>query len=74
MATSVGFGVRLLLFFLSRAAPAAYRGSQAREQLQLPAYTTAMATPDPQLRILNPLSGARDQTCILMDTSQVRYC
>ena len=24
--------------------------------------------------ILNPLSGARDRTCILMDTSQVHYC
>ena len=23
--------------------------------------------------ILNPLSGARDQTCILMDTSQVHF-
>ena len=24
--------------------------------------------------ILNPLSKARDQTCILMDTSQIRFC
>ena len=54
-------------------------------ELQLPAYTTATATmlepshvcnlhqfsatPD-----LNPLSKARDQTCILMDTSRVCYC
>ena len=53
-----------------------------QSELQLPAYTTAMATPDPShicdlhcsswhCWILNPLSGARDQTCILMDTSQV---
>ena len=51
-------------------------------ELQLPAYATATATPDPspicdlhrsswQHWILNPLSEARDQTCILMDTSQV---
>ena len=48
-------------------------------ELQLPA-----AMPDPshicdlhhssrQHRILNPLSGARDRTCILMETSQVCY-
>ena len=40
---------------------------------QLPAYTTATAMPDPSL-VINPLSEARDQTCILMDTGWVRYC
>ena len=50
-----------------------------RWELQLPTYTTATAMQDPrcicnlyynlqQHQILNPLSGARDQTCILMDT------
>ena len=54
-------------------------------KLQLPAYATATATPDPshlcdlqhssqQLQILNPLSEAGDQTCVLMDTRQVLYC
>ena len=49
---------------------------------QLPAYATATATPDTsricnlchsfqQHSILNPLSGARDQTPILMDTGWV---
>ena len=49
-------------------------------ELQLLAYTTATATPDPsgicdlhlsswQHWILNPLSRARDQTHVLMDTS-----
>ena len=49
-------------------------------ELQLPAYTTATAMPYPsficdlhygswQHRILNPLSEARDRTCILMDPS-----
>ena len=51
-------------------------------KLQLPAYATAMETPDPscvcdlhhsswQCRILNPLIEARDRTCILMGTSWV---
>ena len=51
-------------------------------ELQLPAYTTATATWVPSLicnllhssrqhQILNPLSKARDQTHILMDTGQV---
>ena len=55
-----------------------------KSELQLPAYATATATPDPscvwdlhhsswQHWILNPLSRARDQTCVLMDTSQVHY-
>ena len=51
--------------------------------LQLPADTTATATLGPSLdcnlhhssrqrQIFNPLSEARDGTCILMDTRQVR--
>ena len=54
-------------------------------ELQLLAYSTAIATWDPSLvctihhssqwsRILKPLSKARDQTHILMDTSWVCYC
>ena len=53
-------------------------------ELQLAAYASATATQDlsrvcvlhhrsRQLQILNPLSEARDQTCILLDTSQVHY-
>ena len=48
-------------------------------ELQLPSYTTATAMPDPNClsilrhgswkhQILNLLSSARDQTCILMDS------
>ena len=54
-------------------------------ELQLPVYTIATAMRDPnricdphhsswQHRILNSLSKARDQTPVLMVTSQVRYC
>ena len=53
-----------------------------KSELQLLAYTTATATPDPshicdlccslwQCGILNPPSEARDRTCILMDTTWV---
>ena len=53
-------------------------------ELQLLAYTTATVTPDlsrvcnlhhslQQRQILNPLSGARDLTCILIDTSWVHF-
>ena len=53
-------------------------------ELQLLAYTTDAATPDPNLmcnlhhssqqhRILHPLNGARVRTRILMDTSQVHF-
>ena len=49
---------------------------------ELPACTTATGTWDPshicelhygsqQRKIFNPLSEARDQTCILMDASQI---
>ena len=51
---------------------------------QLLAYTTAIAIQDLSLIcdlhhsswqrwILNPLSKARDQTCVLMDANQIRF-
>ena len=54
---------------------------EVESELQLPAYTTAMARPDmscvcdlyhssQQHQILNPLGEARDRARILMDTSQ----
>ena len=53
-------------------------------ELQLPAFTTATATPhlshdhdlhqsSQQHQILDPLSKARDQTHILMDSSRVHF-
>ena len=53
-----------------------------RLEMQLPAYTTATAMPDPsrlcdlchsswQRQMLKPLSKARDRTCVLMDMSWV---
>ena len=51
---------------------------EVESELQLPAYTTATVTQDPshicdlhhssRQRWISPLSKARDQTCILMDT------
>jgi len=68
--------------FLFMATPSAYGSSQATGQVgtQLPAYTIATAKPDLghiynlshslwQCWILNPLSKARDQTCILTETT-----
>ena len=57
---------------------------EVKSELQLPAYSTATAMPDTrffcdlhhssqQHWILNPLSGARDWTHILMDASQLHY-
>ena len=51
-------------------------------ELQLSASTTATAMQDPSCicnlhrssgQILNPLSKARDRTCVLMDTSQILF-
>ena len=54
-------------------------------ELQLPAYATATAMPDPrhvcslhhsswQRRIPDPLNEAKDHTHILMDTGPIRFC
>ena len=54
-------------------------------ELQLLAYTTAITTQDPshicdlhhssrQCWILNPLSEARNQTCVPVDASQIHFC
>ena len=58
---------------------------RVESELQLPAYTTAIATWDPsrvcnlyhssqQRRILNPLSKARDWTHNLMVTRRIHFC
>ena len=89
LATSPAHFITFSFFFWSfflRAAPVAYGGPQARGRIRataagpphshsnaeskLPAtYTTA----HDQRRILNPLSEARDGTCVLMDASQIRF-
>ena len=59
-------------------------GLEVEGELQLPAYTTATAIPDPsricdlrhssqQHWVLNPLNEARDRTCILRDASRVHH-
>ena len=72
------------VFLLFRALPAAHGGSRlgVKSELQLPAKATATAMWDPSCVcnlhpsswpcwILNSLSKARDQTYMLMDTSQI---
>ena len=77
----VGFFYFSLLF---RAAPAAYRGSQARGQIRAVAASLHQSHSSTdvslvcnlhhssrQRQILSPLSKAGDQTCVLMDASQI---
>ena len=85
--TDIHVYICTLFFCLFRAEPMAYENSQARGRIRAAAaslYTTATATWDPshlcnlyhrsrQHWILNPLSKARNQTCVLMDTSQIRF-
>ena len=80
------YGYLFLLLLLFRAALVAYGHFQqgVESELQLPAYTTATATQDlsgifdlhcssQQTRTLNPLTGTRDRTHVLMDTSWVPH-
>ena len=72
-------------FLLFRTAPRHMEVPRLGVESELPAYTIARATQDPscvcdphhssqQCQILNSLSEARDQTYILMDTSQIHFC
>ena len=74
-------------FLLFRATSVAYGSSQARSQIRatVASLRTAIAMPElshicdlhcssQQCRIPDPLSETRGQTCILMDTSYVRFC
>ena len=74
-------------FFLFRATPMAYGSSQARGYIGVTAtgHSHSHSNADPsrvcdlyhsswQYLIPNPLNEARGQICILMDTSQSRFC
>ena len=66
------FFVRLFFFlFLFKAMPEAYGGPQASGQMG--ATAVGLYHSSRQYQILNPLSEARDQTCNLMVTSQIRF-
>ena len=77
----------LFFFCLFRTAPLACGGCSigVKWELQLVAYTTATAMQDPsricnlhhsswQHCILNPLSKARDWTCVFLDATQIHFC
>ena len=77
--TQTNFPLKLeIFFFLFRATPAT-GNSQGQIRAAAGAYTAATShicdphLSSPQCWILNPLSKARDQTHILMDTGQVCY-
>ena len=80
----LGVNILLLLLAFQDHTHGIWRFPGQGSKLQLPAYTTTMATWDPsrvcnlhhssqQCWIPDPLSGARDRTHILMDTSQIRF-
>ena len=58
----------MLLF---RAAPSAYESSQARDRIR--ATDGSLHHSSQQHQITDPLSKARDQTCILMGPSQICF-
>ena len=61
--------IHLFIYLLYRAAPVTYESSQVRN---LNRSSSCRPMPQPQPHgILNSLSEARDQTCILMDTSHI---
>ena len=69
--TATGY-LSLSLFFscLFRAAPEAFWQSQAMPN---PSHVCDLHHSSWQRQALNPMSETRDQTCVLMDTSWVRY-
>ena len=83
---SPSFFFFFFFFGLFRATPMARGGSQAWGQVRTVAaglrHSHSNATSELHLqyhssgqrRILNPLSEARDRTCVLMDTSQTHSC
>ena len=62
----------LFIFSLCRATPTAYGTSQARGRIE--AIAASLHHSSWQHWIFNPLSEASDQTCILMDASQICFC
>ena len=78
------FTLFIYLVLLSRAVPVAYGSSSLGVEFAFscrltpqphdPSHVVDLHHNSQQHQILNPLSDTRDQTYILMDTSQVHYC
>ena len=75
-----------VFLFLFRAAPSTHGGSQVRGQIRAVATSLHYSHSKPDLscvcdlhhssqqcQIFNPLSKARNQTCVLMDASQIHF-
>ena len=67
----LNFTVVFIYLFIFRAAPMACGGSQARSWIG--AVATNLRHSSWQCRILNPLRGPKDWTCVLMDASQIHF-
>ena len=61
----------LKICLLFRATTMAHGSSQARVRIR--AVDAGLRQSSQQHRILNPLSEARDGTCVLMDTHQIHF-
>ena len=60
-----------LFLYLFRDALTAYGGSQARGEIG--AVAAGLHHSSQQCRIVNPLSKARDRTCVLMYAIQIHF-
>ena len=65
-----------LVFYLFRATPTAYEGSQARGLIRAAAAALRQShsNSSQQCQILNPLSKTRDQTRNVMVPGRIRFC
>ena len=68
------FIVYLVFFvFFFRAAPAGSNRSCSGQPVTQQGMIWAKSVPTPQHQILNPLSKARNRTCVLIDGSQIHF-
>ena len=81
------FFILEVTFFSPRSTPVTYGSSQARDRIRATAanlhHSHSNTRSKPRLQptaqprprwILNPLSKARDGTCVLVDASQIHFC
>ena len=72
LTTISGFWLGFFVCLFLRASPVTFGNPQVRGRIR--ATASSLYHSPQQCWILNPLSEARDQTGVLMDTSRVSYC